>query len=459
MGVGALSARGGSVASWAGEKQHARLILALLFLTGAAVLPYIFVPSQPFISDDYVQVALGRKYGPVSGWTALAEDVLYRARATSLVLTYWTERFFGFSPEPFYVSAILLHVLNTWLVFRLGCRLGMGRRVALFAAAFFAIYEGHQEAVMWYAALPELLVFFFSLSALLLWSLWLACGSRRAVYYVAALACFCLAMISKESAVVVVPLLLVAAWKERRGWAWITPFAVLAAGYTWMTFAGQDRHLHFNDAGTFSLAAPFWLTLLNSYARLLWIWGLLSLVALVAWRARRYWRTAALGAVWIVIALLPYSFLTYMPRVPSRHTYLASAGLAWMVGAGCVAFHRRFQVHSRWPAYVLAAVMLAHNCGYVWVKKKAQFLERALPTEALVDLARQTDGPIYVRCFPYTQNIAELAVQMRLGKPPESVIWAKRGSEFSRACLEEGEALPLRASFPEPPLQSAQQRP
>ena len=457
--MSALLAQVGCVSAPASERQRETLILTLLFLAGLAVLPYIFVPSQPFISDDYVQVALGRKYGPVSGWSALAGDVLYRARATSLVLTYWTERFFGFSPEPFYLSAIFLHVLNTWLVFRLGCRLGMGRRVALFAAAFFAISEGHQEAVMWYAALPELLVFFFSLSALLLWSLWLACGSRRAVYYVAALACFCLALISKESAVVVVPLLPVVAWRERRAWTWITPFAVLAAGYTWMTFAGQGRHLHFNDAGTFSLAAPFWLTLPNSYARLLWIWGLLSLVALVVWRDREHWRIARRAAIWIAIALLPYSFLTYMPRVPSRHTYLASAGLAWIVAAGATVFYRRLQLWSRWPAYVLAGVMLAHNCGYIWVKKKAQFLERALPTEALVDFARQTDRPVFVRCFPYSQNIAELAVQMRLGKPPESVIWAKRGSEFSRACLEEREALPLRASFPEPPLQSAQQRP
>ena len=31
---------------------------------------------------------------------------------------------------------------------------------------------------------------------------------------------------------------------------------------------------------------------------------------------------------------MPYSFLTYMPRLPSRHTYLASVGLAFIVAAG-----------------------------------------------------------------------------------------------------------------------------
>ena len=418
--------------------------LTLLLLAGLAVLPYVVILNQPFIADDYIQIALGRQYGPVSGWTGLANDVLYRARATSLVLTYWTERFFGFWPLPFYVTALLLHVLNTWLVFALGLRLGVGRRMALCAAAFFAVYEGHQEAVMWYASLPELLVFFFSFSTLLLWSLWLT--SKRVWYYPAALVCFCLALVSKESAVVVVPLLFLTAWKKRPAWLWIAPFALLAMGYAGMTFAGHDRHFHFNDAGTFSLGAPFWMNLSNSYARLMWFWGLLSLLALMVWRRAQYCRMALFAVGWMVITFLPYSFLSYMPHVPSRHTYLASAGLAWVVAAGFLVFYRHVKAPGRWPAYALAALMLVHNCGYIWVKKRAQYLERAAPTEVLVDFARQAGGPVRVRCFPYVREVAELAVQMRLGKPPSSVIWAKTGSQFSPACLEESRPLRLRAS-------------
>jgi len=418
--------------------------LTLLLLAGLAVLPYVVILNQPFIADDYIQIALGRQYGPVSGWTALANDVLYRARATSLVLTYWTERFFGFWPLPFYVTALLLHVLNTWLVFALGLRLGVGRRMALCAAAFFAVYEGHQEAVMWYASLPELLVFFFSFSTLLLWSLWLS--SKRVWYYPAALICFCLALVSKESAVVMVPLMFLTAWKKRPAWLWIAPFALLAMGYAGMTFAGHDRHYHFKDAGTFSLTAPFWVTLSNSSARLMWFWGLLSLLALMVWRRAQYCRMALFAVGWMVITFLPYSFLSYMPHVPSRHTYLASAGLAWVVAAGFLVFYRHVKAPGRWPAYALAAVVLVHNCGYIWVKKRAQYLERAAPTEVLVDFARQAGGPVRVRCFPYVREVAELAVQMRLGKPPSSVIWAKTGSQFSPACLEESRPLRLRAS-------------
>jgi len=403
-------------------------------LAALAILSYTVILDQPFISDDYLQIALGRQYGPVSGWTDLAGDALYRARATSLVITYWTERLFGFSPLPFYASAILLHVLNTWLVFVLSVRLGLGRRLALCAAAFFAVYEGHQEAVMWYAALPELLVFTFSLATLILWSRWLSANHRRPLYYAAALSAFALALLSKEPAVAVVPFLGVVSWRQRRTWPWIAPFALLAAGYFAITYAARDGHQHFHD-GTFSLAAPVWLTVLNSLGSLVWFWGLLSLGALVLWRRGRDGRTLALALIWIVVTFLPYSFLTYMPRVPSRHTYLASVGLAWIVAAAFLAFRRRFRTSAPRLVHAVMAVVLLHNCGYIWITKHAQFLERAQPTEALVEAARQARGPIYVRCYPYNAGIARLAVEMRLSRPHE-LVWAVTHSDFSPACLE-----------------------
>jgi hypothetical protein len=70
----------------------------------------------------------------------------------------------------------------------------------------------------------------------------------------------------------------------------------------------------------------------------------------------------------------------------------------------------------------------------VWVKKRAQFLERAAPTEALVTLARTTREPIHIHCFPYNFHIARLAVEMSVQQPPE-LVWESNGDEFSRTCL------------------------
>jgi len=122
----------------------------------------------------------------------------------------------------------------------------------------------------------------------------------------------------------------------------------------------------------------------------------------------------------MVISLLPYSFLTYMPVVPSRHTYLASAGRALIVAAAFVTLWRR-----RVPRPVLAGVailILLDSTAYLWIRKRRQFRERAQPTELLVERLRDRQGPVKVYCFPYSPQAAELAVSMRLGRNVEPVI-------------------------------------
>jgi hypothetical protein len=399
-------------------------------VAGLAFLAYLPALSLPFISDDYLQIELARQWGPVSGWPALAAEPLYRARATSLVLTYWTERAFGFSPTPFNLSSLLLHILNTWMLYLLSRRLGLARLPSALAAGFFAVQEGHQEAVIWYAAVHDLLVFFFAVATLLAWLRY--CDTSRWRHYALAFGCFLLALLSKESAVAVVPLLVLLAPEPRRAWKAALPFAVAAAGYFGLAWAGRSAHQHFGD-GTFALTAPFWITLWNSTGRLLWIWGLLALAALLVWRDRTWTRTLKIAAAWMLLFLLPYSFLTYMPRVPSRHTYLASAGLAWIVACGFMVFRERFR-NLRWPAYALGAVIVLHNCGCLWLRKQAQYEERARPTEALIEAAR-TGSPVRVECFPYREDIARLAVALSLGGSAPRIIWAPVRSSFDRSCL------------------------
>ena len=131
--------------------------------------------------------------------------------------------------------------------------------------------------------------------------------------------------------------------------AHVLPFAVLAAIYTLLVFAASSTHIHLNDAGTFSLHAPFWANWARSVLRLLWPWGLAVLLTMAILRGAGQVRLLTVGAVWIGVGLLPYSFLTYMPRVPSRHTYLASAGLALIAAAGFWAIWERVRSRRRSP--------------------------------------------------------------------------------------------------------------
>lgn len=408
------------------------MVCALVFLAALAILPYVRAVSLPLISDDYDQINKGRLYGPVSGWLALLGDPLYRCRATSLLVTHWTERLFGIQPLAFNLSSLLMHVFNTWLVFALGVWPRIGWRVAAVAAAFFAIYHGHQEAVTWYAALPELVVFFFTVSGLICWICWLRRPAVSSLCYLATLACFLLALASKESAVALVPALFLALYAQREDWrrrlVTLVPFAGLAFAYFVLVYASRAEHLFFHD-GTFSLEAPFLIVLARSSARLFWIWGLASLVLIIVSGAERWRRVLLVALAWVVIGLLPYSFLTYMPQVPSRHTYLASVGLSLVVAAGFHGLAGKVWQLRPWLVWFLAGVMLIHNCGYVWTKKHAQMLKRAAPTEELVELASRTHEGIYLECFPYSPEIAVLAVEMRTLRPPGTVAWGPAGQK------------------------------
>lgn len=416
----------------------------MVVLAVLAIIPYIPFLSLPFISDDYLQVYLGRQYGPVSGWAALAWDPLYRCRATSLVLTYWTERWFGLSPVAFYSTTLVLHVLNTWLVFALGSWRRIGWKLSALAAAFFAVYDGHQEAVVWYSACHDLLVFFFGLAAVLLWVQWLQAdsGPGRRVFYAAAVAAFIVALFSKESAVALVPVLGLLAWTEA-GWrkalkASLAP-AMLAAAYTVSIFLQQAGHLHFHD-GTFSLLGPVWLTLPNSFARMFWIWGVAGLAAVHAcgdWE--RWLPVVRAAAVWMALTLLPYSFLTYMPRVPSRHTYLASAAIGMIVAAGGISFAERIRSRARWAPALVACLVLVHECGYLWTRKYAQFVERAAPTEELIRYARSASGSLRVYHFPYGATLARLAVEVGMDRHDLTVIDADTPDQaFCYDCPQKG---------------------
>lgn len=383
-----------------------------------AILPYAPVFVQPFVSDDYIQIDLGRRYGPVSAWGDLAADALYRCRATSIVMTNWTETLFGTTPAPYYITSVAMHVLNTVLLFLTAWKLGLGGVRSYLAALFFAVQQRHHEAVMWYAALPELLLFFFCACFLLSWNVY--ARRKSTAHYCLATVCFVLALLSKEAGVALVPIAGLMLYQRGRSVWRAAPLAVLAAIYTAAIFAAKSNHLHLND-GTFSLHSPFILVWARSMGRMFWVWGVLGILAVALWR-RRTWRSLIPAAVWMSVALLPFCFLLYMPVVPSRHTYLAGAGVGFFVAGGIMAARSRFRSYP-WVLPLLLTSIVISSTGYLWTKKREQFLVRAEATEGLTRLARGTSGPIYVTCFPYGPDAADKALEIVLNQSGTRLIW------------------------------------
>jgi hypothetical protein len=91
-----------------------------------------------------------------------------------------------------------------------------------------------------------------------------------------------------------------------------------------------------------------------------------------------------------------------MLQVPSRQTYLASAGLAWIFGAACVRLQDAGiqDAAKRTALAMLCVAALAVNLEILWVKKMSQFRERAEPSELLKQAALESDGSVIIDCVP-----------------------------------------------------------
>jgi hypothetical protein len=423
---------------WRDDSGSAPIAFLIVLLSVAIYLPFLTLPLLP---DDYLQATLARKYGPVSAWGALAEDPLYRSRATSLILTYWTETIFGFSRLAFGISSILIHAVNALLVYALGAARRIGWRLSALTAVFFVLQERYHEAVIWYSALPELLAFCFGLLTLLFWVRWLRSPEPAALAWVGALACFCLALLSKESAVSVTLLMLLFVFSEsglrRRPLRALLPFGLLAAAYVVLVFSGQDRNHHFWD-GTFTLQAGALKALIGSAIRALWIWGIVGLIVFLVFASRKRYGVMTLALGWILITLLPYSFLTYMPRVPSRHHYLAAVGCSLILALGATTLQER--VRRRWVIGLCAMLIGVHHISYLWTVKYHQFRERSEPIEALLRyMRREQRRPVVIRCFPYSFDEARRAVVLRTGEPEGGLVldMASGNANLPSFCADE----------------------
>jgi hypothetical protein len=386
-----------------------------VLVTAAAILTYLPYLSLPLLPDDYLQIDLSKRFLSWNGLRDLLADGLYRCRATSLAITRLWLDFFGLSSAAFHVLTILLHAANCLLLYCLIGRLrGFGWSLAGWCAAVFAVRERHHEAVIWLAAVPELLMLGSGLIMALLWIQWVHHGGGAT--YIAVLLMFCVALTSKESAVGWIPILaILVAWERghlhARDVLALVPLVAIAIAYAAGVFATQTSNQHFQD-GTFSLAAPFWKAFALSATRAIWIWGLLGIGVLLTWGSAREKRLAGFGAAWLPFALLPYSFLTYMPQGPSRHHYFTSVAVAILLAVAAGILKRRWGHRTM---IAVAAAFVLQNLVYLWAVKRPQFDLRTQPIERLLEFVKHRRGPVLVRCFPYSVDEAARAVRLRLG--------------------------------------------
>jgi hypothetical protein len=404
--------------------------LAIAGLYAATLLAYWPSLSVGFVADDYAHILTVSKADASFVWslfTVPAADRFFRplGMISYLIDFQWA----AFSPFRWHLAAVLLHGVNTVLVYALCRALGLAAVWALFGAAFFGLHASRPEAVTWVAARFDLVATLFVLVAMLLF---LAHARRPSLarLLLVLIATIC-GLLSKESAYVL-PLMLAVIVLFRRDLRNPAAYrAILACGalttavflYRWFLLSGIGGYLNPQGKPTILLINT-WLLVKALGLRL---WAVLlfplnwtdplrltvkaaisfSIVALILLAVRaKSSNLARLGLVLALVAALPvYHLLLIGPDLEkSRVIYLSSAGFGLFLGAMLQASYRpgyRTLVHAAAIAILCFQIAaLWHNLA-TW-DRVSQIHGRACDALAAAVLASRTD--VVAVGMPNTQD-------------------------------------------------------
>ncbi len=341
--------------------------LVVIGLSLLVLVSYFPALSGGFIWDDVIftdEPVIHRWSGLWSIWLS-PSDMLKEAHYWPITYTtFWLEhKLWGLEPFGYHLFNVLLHAVNTVLVWRLMLKLAVPGALAI--AAVFAVHPLHVESVAWIIERKDLLSALFYLSAVLMWIRFTE--APHPWRYSAALVLFTAGMLSK-SIVVTLPaaLLIWHWWKYGRISAndilrllpfFLIGFVITVGDLVYYTSRGESLALSYSAVERLLIASrALWFYV----GKLLWpdnlaviypsweihaddLLGWSYVVAAAGlgamlWFLRRRFRGPLAGTLFFVVTLSPvlgfvgFSYMRFS-LVADRFQYLAGIGvMAVLIG-------------------------------------------------------------------------------------------------------------------------------
>ena len=321
-------------------------------------MAYVGALGADFVWDDFPLIVENPRVHSLGQWQAWFTEDLWAIEGVSsgsgfyrpLVLASFAvdEAVWGMNPLGFHLQSLSWHLGCVWLLFQLLETL-VERRSAWVAAAVFALHPALSESVIWIAARNDLMATAFLLGMLLN----LSGGRPRPVNLVLGWGCFLAALLSKESSVVGMGLLVCldwARWGHLRGFRRYAGLGGTLLVWWWLrSTAGVSTGDLDLDAGL-SLLAENGDQVLGIYARLLF-WpfdlsvgrsleylsepslltmvGLLGLGGMLAIAMVRGRRLALAGILFAAMSIAPAALaVASKAQIGERYLYLPLVGLS-----------------------------------------------------------------------------------------------------------------------------------
>lgn len=356
----------------------------------AAFAPFLITMNDPFVADSnaHILAAATRTFQQTLTFFSRPSgaDLFFRPFG---YLAYWLDfKWAGYDPFRWHLGTVVLHALNSCLVYVLATRLIVNRFASGVAALVFALHGSRAEAVSWVGAQFDLLACFFALLTLL--SLDKSLHATKWTWRLAAILTALLAVFSKESAYCL-PLLALgmlpfqppARRKDLLHCSAIL-FAVCGAAFLYRSWVlhglggyrganGESALQYFSLIRTIKpllfrqwalLFFPInWSAPFSAWMKVAIIVMLIAMLALIVWsNARRPLLLAAILLVFLADVPVHHLLLMTADLAGSRVLYLPVLGLALFWGLlvqGCERASTRSLLAAALLLFQLAA--LTHN--------------------------------------------------------------------------------------------------
>jgi protein O-mannosyl-transferase len=207
----------------------------------ATFLAYVPTAWYPFVYDDKELILKNPRvqawdylagYFSHGLWAHVPGDASPFYRPLFLLWMRVNYALFDTSAGAWHVANILVQVLVTALVYHLIRKLTRDQVVALIAAVIFGLHPVHMESVAWICGIPDPLMALGIIGSLLCYLHWQESSKTR--FLTASVAIYLAALLVKEPAIVVLPIVFLLAWwqrHERKLSTTLIPFGLATALY------------------------------------------------------------------------------------------------------------------------------------------------------------------------------------------------------------------------------------
>ena len=383
------------------------------------------------------------------------------------------------SPFGFHFVNIFLHILNSFLVFLFLKRLSGNNRFNLIAALLFLLLPIHVEAVTSIVGRAELLSFFFGILTLLLW--------LDTKYFFSAITLF-LALLSKESAIAVMPIIFLLNWYHRKSWRWLFYYLGAAIFYFTLRFLVLGQYAFqtkvefvFNPLAYSSfqeriftslkvlafylqkIFIPYGLSADYSYDQIPIVTNLFSspsalvglvVLGLMLWAIYHFFQRKVSFFVWaLIFFLMPYLVISNLifptgTIMGDRLMYFSSLGAAMILA---LVIERLFKFSKRAGVIFLLILLAIYGLltisqNRVWSSREALLTDSfkkspnslaaktnfgILMLEQDKELAKQLSFEVYEKYPDYIQNLnLRAAVEVQEGNLAEAEKFLERALEL-----------------------------